>query len=96
MNTGIFVGGLLVGALVIGAWTHWTLPAEARAPIPHTAPAAPPPPKPRPAPVLLAQVDLRDLAALSLWHRGLSGVLAYQLADEFVAARGPTTPATSQ
>lgn len=96
MNTGIFVGGLLVGALVIGAWTHWTLPAEARAPIPHTAPAERPAPKPRPASVPLAQVDLRDLAALSLWHRGLSAALSYQLADEFVAARGPAAPAASQ
>lgn len=96
MNTGMFVGGILTGALVIGAWTHWTLPAEARSPIPHAAPVEGPAPKPRPAPVLLAQVELRDLAALASWHVGYDPVSAYQRADRFLAARGPATPAAVQ
>lgn len=95
MNTGIFVGGIMVGALVIGAWTHWTLPAEARAPLPR-APVEAPAPKPRAAPVLLTQLELRDLAALASWHVGYDPVSAYQRADRFLAARGPATPAAAQ
>lgn len=94
MNTGIFVGGIMVGALVIGAWTHWTLPAEARAPAPRAPVEAPAPL--RPAPVPLAQVELRDLAALASWHVGYDPVSAYQRADRFLAARGPATPAAAQ
>lgn len=95
MNTGMFVGGILTGALVIGAWTHWTLPAEARSPIP-CAPAEAPVPKPRPAPVLLAQVELRDLAALAVFTGSRDAAYAYQKADQFMAARGPATPAAAQ
>lgn len=95
MNTGIFIGGLLAGVLVVGTWVHWSRPAEARAPIPHAAVEAPAP-KPRPAPVLLAQVELRDLAALAAWHGGNPPLRCYELADAFMAARGSATPAATQ